>query len=93
LRAEAAGYQSGEVTFVATRDRQVEVLLKPVIGEPSAAPSAVGSSKPHSTTMVSKGRAPGALVAKPAPGLKSKPSCDQPFFVDSGIRKLRPECI
>jgi serine/threonine-protein kinase len=94
LRAEAAGYQSGEVTFVATRDRQVEVLLKPVIAEPSALPSATGPSKSHSTTTPGKGRTPGASVTKPVPGPKSNPSCDQPFFVDSsGIRKLRPECI
>jgi hypothetical protein len=94
LRAEAAGHDNGEVTFVATRDRQVELSLKPSVVSPgSTLPAPASTGKSRAVVVTAKKRVP-AAATRAMPISNSKPSCDQPFFVDSnGIRKLRPECI
>jgi eukaryotic-like serine/threonine-protein kinase len=92
LRAEADGYEAADTMFTPTHDDGVDVALRP------AAPvAATEQQATHGTAQrgVSSRRFSVAAKASAAaaPAVANKPSCAQPFFIDSdGIKKFRPEC-
>jgi hypothetical protein len=81
LRAEAAGYQTGRLEFVATEDATLDLdlaPLQPVRRVVRARPRGTPPPEPAETT------------ERPSP---SQANCVSPFFIDElGIKRVRPEC-
>ena len=96
LRAEAEGFLPEVVELSPTRDDSIAIALKPAPASPtpSAPRRLVGARKyvppPGKATPSAVNPVPSAR----APEVQKKPTCDQPFFLDSdGIKKIRPECL
>jgi eukaryotic-like serine/threonine-protein kinase len=92
LRAEAEGYEAADTMFTPTRDDGVDVALRPA----AVAATAAEPPSTHGATQRNGGSRRMAVAAKASAAVApvaSKPSCAQPFFIDSdGIKKFRPEC-
>jgi eukaryotic-like serine/threonine-protein kinase len=100
LRAEAPGYTPE--TAVITFAQNADVSLTLERAQPSHAPSARaraaasgGAAKIGAANAESESKPPGS--AAPAQGgapAASKPDCDPPYVIEeSGIRRLKPECL
>jgi serine/threonine-protein kinase len=90
LRAEAEGFLPEVVELSPTRDDSIALALKPApLSSAQAAPRR-GNRKWVPPPKV----VPSAVPSARPPEVPKKPTCDQPFFLDSdGIKKIRPECL